>query len=352
MTIDADVAVVGAGPAGLATAISARLRGCQVVLLEQSAFPRHRPGETLHPGLGPLFEQLGVEHAVSRFSEVRHTGIWVSWHSDLAFTPFGEDNRGHWRGYQIRRSDLDSLLLVRARELGVLIVQPSGRAFVLTDQRRTIGLRCDRCDVRVKFVVDASGSQSWLQRQLGLQLLKLSPRLIASYGYVESDDFGPIHSPSIVADGSTWTWIARINAGMCNWTRLATNSTFDGEVPSALRIAGSKIRRYGADVTWRTVHPVAGAGFFLVGDAAAALDPVSSHGVLRSLMSGMMVGYLVAQVLGNRQQEKHVISEYKSWFSEWLRRDISKVKDLYQKLDPPPPWLSMLTVGPSSEIVQ
>jgi flavin-dependent dehydrogenase len=56
---------------------------------------------------------------------------------------------------------------------------------------------------------------------------------------------------------------------------------------------GTGARRRGADVTWRIISPAAGPGFFLVGDAVAVLDPASSHGVLKALMTGMMAAHLI-----------------------------------------------------------
>ena len=43
--------MVGAGPGGCATAITAASQGLRVCLLDAADFPRARPGETLHPGV-------------------------------------------------------------------------------------------------------------------------------------------------------------------------------------------------------------------------------------------------------------------------------------------------------------
>ncbi|MBA4535538.1 hypothetical protein H1196_23700 [Brevibacillus halotolerans] len=53
----------------------------------------------------------------------------------------------------------------------------------------------------------------------------------------------------------------------------------------------------GADMTWRVITQLGGpGGYFLIGDAATVLDPASSHGVLKAVMSGMMAGNLIAQM--------------------------------------------------------
>jgi flavin-dependent dehydrogenase len=340
MSIETDIAVVGAGPAGLATAISARRRGCRVTLLERTRFPRYRPGESQHPGVGVLVKELGIED-LAQFSPIRHSGIWVNWQDTAKFFAFGEDGFGPWRGYQITRSILDQVLLARAKQLGVRILQPCGETKIFRNNGRVLGVHCEHGQIKARFTIDASGSQHWLRRELNLPLLKLSPRLVACYGYVHTPECKRFANPSITADGATWTWIAQIEADVCHWTRLNLNSGFSREVPLELQPSVMSCSKpFGADVTWRTVQPTAGPGFFLVGDAAAVLDPVASHGMLRSLMSGMMVGHLIACVIHGLEKEKSVISFYKGWLADWVRHDIVAVTDLYRRLEAVPEWLT------------
>src|SRR5437763_15884935 len=66
--IDADVAVVGAGPAGTAAALFAARRGYRVIVFDKRAYPRDKPcAEGLVPGGRPALRELGLEEAaVSR----------------------------------------------------------------------------------------------------------------------------------------------------------------------------------------------------------------------------------------------------------------------------------------------
>jgi 2-polyprenyl-6-methoxyphenol hydroxylase-like FAD-dependent oxidoreductase len=72
----ADVAIVGGGPAGSAAALWLARQGLRVVVIERERFPRHRPGETLPPGVEPIFAQLGVTEAIAAVGFTRHSGTW------------------------------------------------------------------------------------------------------------------------------------------------------------------------------------------------------------------------------------------------------------------------------------
>ena len=107
-----DALIVGAGPAGSSAAISLRKLGLSVLVIESNPFPRDRPGETLHPGIEPLFGQLGVLNTVNERGFLRHSHI-RHMNSDTEFRdlPYGSDLRGDWCGYQIPRRELDRILL-------------------------------------------------------------------------------------------------------------------------------------------------------------------------------------------------------------------------------------------------
>ena len=112
---DADVVVIGGGPAGSATAISCATRGLRTILFERELFARERPGETLHPGVEPLLAQLGVADRLEQVVGARHRGIWIEWNGARRFEPFGGDASGPWAGFQVWRQDFDALL-IRARK--------------------------------------------------------------------------------------------------------------------------------------------------------------------------------------------------------------------------------------------
>ena len=326
-----DVLVLGAGPAGTAAAIHCARAGLRVGLVEAEAFPRQRPGETLHPGVEPLLRELGVAEPVFAAGFPRHTGIWVHWGGAPQFAPFGIGDGGVWHGLQAWRATFDAVLLDAARERGATVLQPCRAVRPLVTEGRVVGVVTSRGPVRARFVVDAAGGGHWLARRLRLPLERRSRRLVARYGYADGSCPARDAAPAIVADAAGWTWTACVGQGVYAWTRLSVDERWEGPAwpPAELRGLRPRGRARGADVTWRIVPDAAGAGYFLVGDAATVLDPAASHGVLKALMSGMLAGHTVAAVIRHGLAEHEGTAFYRQWVRAWFERDAATLMDLY-----------------------
>src|SRR5438105_2753114 len=80
-----DVAIIGGGPAGAATAIALQRAGYTTVLLERTHYERTRIGETLAPPARSLLAQLGV---LDRFLSDGHSpsaGTLAAWGQPALF---------------------------------------------------------------------------------------------------------------------------------------------------------------------------------------------------------------------------------------------------------------------------
>jgi flavin-dependent dehydrogenase len=336
-SIDADVVVVGGGPAGGATAIACATRGLSVVLCEREQPGRDRPGETLHPGVEPLLRQLGIADRLAGAVGARHAGIWIEWGGPRRFEAFGADAGGPWTGFQVWRADFDAILLARllarARELGVEVRQPCAVTGALTRAGTPRGVRTTAGAIAARMVVDASGAARWLGRALKAPSPARSPRLIARYGYMEGSCPACDDAPSLVGDASGWTWTALVRPKLYQWTRVSFGSQPRSDwIPQQLLGLKPRALSRGADVTWRMAKETAGPGWFMVGDAAAMLDPTSSHGVMKAIMTGMMAGHLIAATLDGRAPAMAAAAAYHEWLAGWFCADAANLARFYRAL--------------------
>lgn len=217
---DADIAIIGGGPAGAAAAITCARRGHAVILLERDVAFTERPGETMHPGVGSILTQLGFGDQLDQIATGLHTGIWIEWGSTPRFEPYGSDESGPWRGFHLWRPSFDTALLDLAKTAGAAIhkgVSVTGLS-AMNGQIERINTR--EGDVTARIVIDASGRSSHMARQLGVQYQARSPALIARYGYVTGSCPRRDDAPKISGDRDGWTWTAKIHDGLYQWTRV------------------------------------------------------------------------------------------------------------------------------------
>jgi flavin-dependent dehydrogenase len=311
--------------------LTVRAAGIEATILERLRFPRCRPGETLHPGIEPLLGRLGVLPSILAAGYVRHTGHWVEWVGPGRFVPFGADARGPWRGFQAPRDDFDQRLLAAAARKDTEIAADAG-VRVRTVNGRVRGVDTSTGGITADFTIDCTGTSRWLSRQLGISMRRCSPPLLARFGYARGNVADRAALPRIQADHAGWTWTAEVEPGRFHWTRVTRpiDRPDDGWLPARLKGCTAESPR-GADVTWRIARRTAGLGWFLAGDAAALLDPSSSHGVLRAIMTGMMAGHLAVQSLRGRAGEADCARAYHEWLSAWFRSDSGHMSALYRK---------------------
>jgi len=329
----ADVIIVGGGPAGSCAAIRCAQWGLHTILLERERFPRSRPGESLHPGFENLLQQLGVLEAVLAAGFLRFDGNWVECLGAISFEAFKPTGTGATRGLQAWRPDFDAILLERARQLGVEIVQPARALRPIVSGSRVTGVETDAGKLESAFVIDAAGRGNWLAHHLNLEIQARSPRLIAHFAYMEGEYPARDDNPGFFVDQNGWTWTARVRPGVYTWARLnVTGNSIDQSFSPAefgsLRPIG---RVQTADVTWRLVPACAGDGYFLCGDAAAVLDPTASHGVVKAIMSGAHAADVIVQIARCETEAPAAAASFRQLFAMWFEHDVERLKQQHSR---------------------
>lgn len=153
-----DVMVVGGGPAGLAAAIAARLKGFAVTVVDASVPPIDKAcGEGLMPDSFDAVRRLGVRFDTEQsfaFRGVRFLGAGAS----------AEANFPSGSGIGMRRPFLHQALIERAEETGVTLLWGK-RVVGMTSE----GVALDSESIRCRWVIGADGQNSRVRRWAGLQ---------------------------------------------------------------------------------------------------------------------------------------------------------------------------------------
>jgi menaquinone-9 beta-reductase len=153
----AEVLIVGAGPAGIATAIAASQRGLRVTVADARKPPIDKPcGEGLLPEGVSALRQLGVWLDSSVAFPI--AGLRFS---DEASSACGRITRG--AAFGLRRSVLHELLVRRAVELGVSFRWSTRVTELNSDHARLDGVRYP-----FHWLVGADGQRSIVRKWSGL----------------------------------------------------------------------------------------------------------------------------------------------------------------------------------------
>jgi menaquinone-9 beta-reductase len=302
----ADVVVVGAGPAGAATAILLAERGHAVTLLDKAAFPRPKIcGEYLSPEAARVLDRLGVLKAVDAAGAQPLHGMRIT-APDGTVLDGAYPTGGRWRGYRdhalaVPREALDRILVDRARALPVDVRERHRVTGLLRDGDRVVGVQAEdedgtRVDVGARLVVGADGRA--LLRPHRLQRLALIQHVSGIEGV---HDRGEIY-----VDPPDYSILNPVAPGLVNLSLvvpLAHARPYGGRMKAffearikQLRHLPARVAGMRAEGPLRVMGPLAYhvreprlGGVLLAGDAAGFYDPFTGEGLFNALRSAELL---------------------------------------------------------------
>ncbi|MFZ2171047.1 MAG: NAD(P)/FAD-dependent oxidoreductase [Methylococcaceae bacterium] len=336
-----DVLVIGGGPAGSSAATHLAQAGIDVVLLERVVFPRNQVGESLIPHIWKFTDMTGVSEKIEQEGFLTKAGgitVWNDKIHQIQFSDFGYTRPG----LHVERDIFDAILLNHAEsceakvfnEVAVKKVDFSNNLWpkiFYTDKR---GLSNHEGAIRCQYVIDASGHSSFLAKQFNTrQTISSQLNFLSLWGYFKNARFVGVdrqsHAIDALASVNPVTFVMSFEEGWV-WHIVLREKTSVGLIVPTERTRGmdrqqrevffkqscarlpylSKLLepakfiegslQFRPDYSYYS-NNICGGNYYCIGDAAAFVDPIFSHGVQNALYNAAAATLAIKESFKNKQ---------------------------------------------------
>lgn len=320
-----EVFVIGCGPAGSTISALLAQKGRDVAVVDKDRHPRFHIGESLLPLNMPILQSLGVWEELKEIGIQKNAAEFESPHATVCFE-FSDAFDKRWPfAFQVRRSDFDLMLLRNAAGKGARVYEGArvtsvefGNLARGEDTIVNVRLEDGATQVwRTRFLVDASGRDTFLSDRLGVKRRNKRHASAAIFGHFRNARRNSgANEGNIVIEWFEhgWFWFIPLRDGttsvgaVCWPAYMKTRTTPPSDFLMQTIALAPKIAARLADAeltgpatatgnySYYSDH-MAGDGYLMVGDAWAFVDPVFSSGVYLAMNSATLGAGVVDAVL-------------------------------------------------------
>ena len=315
----ADVLVVGAGPAGTTAAAHLAASGWKVLLADRAVFPRPKPcGDYCNPGATRLLASLGLIPQLAAVETGFIEGMTVVAQDGSRF----QETFPAGCGALIRRERLDAILLRRAEQCGVEIVEGFRVDTVTVNDSVEVRSEPSGRALRARLLIAADGMRSIAAQRLGL-LSRLPDGRFSVGAYFAGIPGSP--AGELYLGGGLYGGVARFGDGTANVCLALPRALFRGRTPDetfeqgvrALPSLREAMRPWTRESPFRVTgplgfsrHPVVADRAMLAGDAAGQVEPLTGQGISFALTSGLLAAEEATRALASGDLSARALRPY------------------------------------------
>ncbi len=326
-TIECDIVVVGAGPAGSMTAKWAALGGADVVMIEK----RPEIGSPIRCGEGisrSWLDRVGIE-VDPKWVARTVKGAKIVSPSGKHRIMLDESKAGNEVGFVVDRVFFDKALARDAAEAGARIMLKTTATSLIHEGGKIAGVKAvshgEPIEIRANCVVGADGFESQIGRWAGIDTSLKASDIITCYQYrLTNIDYDPDYTEfllgSVAPGGYAWIFPKDDNTANIGLGVLLTKLKRPGEVKEYLDQWIARDPRLkngqpleavsGAVSVCAPLDSVAIDNLLLVGDAARMINPITGGGIANSCYAGMFAGKVLAKAMKANDYSMKVLQEY------------------------------------------
>lgn len=341
----ADVVIAGGGPAGVASAIAAALKGLRVTVVDSRKPPIDKPcGEGLLPEAVAALAALGI--ALDSSVAFPFNGISFSDENSSATARIA---RG--QAFGMRRTALHEILVSRAQQLGVSFLWET-RATGLDSERLHCSAGSRANSIRFKWLVGADGQNSLVRLRAGLGAARYRR---ARFGFRRHYRVSPWNDVVEVHWGKRCQMFVTPTAGdevcialLSSDPRLRINRALALFPNVAQRLQGAQavMAEGGAITALGRARCAARGNVALVGDASCSIDGIAGQGLSLALQQAIALGDALARAdlrfyeqahrkitkLAVRMTELLLLMDRSAWIRRKTLRLFASQPALYSKM--------------------
>ena len=368
MISDIDVIVVGAGPSGVACAITIARGGNKVLVIEKASDfgTKNMYGgaiylESIKELLPEAYEKLPFDRYLTT-----HNYVILNDKNSINVSYTNNENK---TALTTTRHAFDTFLVDEAKKLGVYFAPNTLVVDILKDKNKVVGVKTENEEIYSKIVVLAEGFNTILAEKIGLkkktepksailgvkEVIKLKPEIINQRFNLEGKQgalfefFGGLSledEDSPLAMGFLYTYKNSITIGVGISMESLKNSKIkpyeylnrlkNNDFVSSL-IKDGEVVEYSAhsipEGGYNELPKLFDDGVLIVGDAANLVDSIHFEGTNLAIKSGILAGETCNLAILKQDYSKKTLKNYKKeLFNSYVIKDLKTYKDVIKTL--------------------